>query len=89
MTLNLSKSARAFLDGLQPKQFKQVTSQILRLQADAYPHDAKHLAGNPGYRRIDCGEFRVCYRVEQEIIFVVVVGKRNDDAVYRDLARKG
>lgn len=89
MSLNLSRSAREFLDQLQPKQFKQVTSQILRLQLDASPHDGRHLAGHPGYRRIDCGEFRVCYRVDGNEVCIVVVGKRNDDEVYRELSRKG
>ncbi len=89
MSLNLSRSALDFLATLQPKQFKQVTSQILRLQSESYPHDAKHLAGHPGYRRIDCGEFRVCYRVEDEVVCVAVVGKRNDDEVYRQLTRRG
>ncbi|MHB1510429.1 MAG: type II toxin-antitoxin system RelE family toxin [Acidimicrobiales bacterium] len=68
---------------------RKSTSQILRLQSEAYPHDAKHLAGHPGYRRIDCGEFRVCYRVEDDVVCVAVVGKRNDDEVYRQLARRG
>jgi mRNA interferase RelE/StbE len=86
--LDLSRDARDFLDDLQPKQFKQVATRILALQREPIPNDAKHLAGHPGYRRIDCGEFRVCYAVADGVVRITIVGKRNDDDVYRRLARK-
>lgn len=88
MNLNLSKDAVDFLGDLQSKQLKQVALRIFELPRNAYPSDAKHIAGHPGYLRIDCGEYRVCYSVVDSVIRVVVVGKRNDDAVYRELRRK-
>ncbi len=88
MSLDLSRDARDFLNDLQPKEFKQVASKILGLQTNAYPADAKHLSGHPGYRRIDSGEYRVCYYVADNVINVVLVGKRNDDEVYRELRRR-
>jgi mRNA interferase RelE/StbE len=88
MMLDLSKSASDFLGDLQPKQFKQVAVKIHDLLRDPFPQDTKHLSGYPGYRRIDAGEFRMCYTVVGEIIRVVVVGKRNDDAVYKEMERK-
>jgi mRNA interferase RelE/StbE len=88
VTLDLSRDAQNFLVGLQPKQFKQVGSRILALQKEPFPNDAKHLSGYPGYRRIDCGEYRVCYGVEDGIVRITVIGKRNDDDVYRRLSRK-
>ncbi len=87
--LDLSKNAHDFLGDLQAKQFKQVASKIHELLRDPFPADAKHLAGHPGYRRIDSGEFRVCYTVNDSIVRIVVVGKRNDDEVYRNLSRVG
>lgn len=88
MMLDLSRSAKAFLDELQPKQFKQVANRIFALLKDPYPADAKHVAGHPGVRRIDCGEYRVCYSVTANVVAVVVAGKRNDDEVYRQLDRR-
>jgi mRNA interferase RelE/StbE len=88
MMLDLSRAARKTLQDLQPKQRGQVADRIFALLQDASPNDAKHLAGHPGYWRVDSGEFRVCYRKADDVIFVVVVGKRNDDEVYRDFARK-
>ncbi len=70
------------------KQFKQVTTKIFDLLRNPSPVDAKHLSGYPGYRRIDSGEFRVCYSVVDETIRVVVVGRRNDDEVYKTLSRQ-
>ena len=88
MNLNLSKDARDFLDKLQSKQYKQVATKIFALQKDAFPADAKHLEGHPGYRRVDSGEYRVCYFVADSVIHVTVAAKRNDDEVYRKLGRK-
>lgn len=89
MKLDLSKDARDFLDNLQPKQFKQVATKIHDLIRDPSPTNAKHLSGYPGYKRIASGEFRICYRVNDDVIYVAVVGKRNDDEVYRTLSRAG
>lgn len=85
--LDFTRRANDFLQGLQAKQFKQVTGKILALLKDPYPQDCKHLAGHPGFRRVDVGEFRVCYKISESVIYVAVVGRRNDDAVYKELAR--
>lgn len=78
---------RKFLEGLEPKQFRQIGRRIFDLSRDCYPADAKHLSYHPGYRRIDVGEFRVCYQVQGEVVHVSIAGRRNDDAVYRTLDR--
>lgn len=85
--IDLTRRAQNFLQDLQPKQFKQVTNRILSLLKNPYPEDCKHLSGHPGFRRIDIGEYRVCYEVSNKIVRVAVVGLRNDDAVYKELRR--
>jgi len=87
LSLSLSNNARGFLEDLQPKQYKQVGSRIIGLQRNPYPADCKHLSGHPGFRRIDVGEFRVCYTVSDDTIRIVVAARRNDDAAYRELDR--
>ena len=84
--LDLTKKALNFLDKLPPKQFKQVSRKIFSLMANPKPHDSKKLKGSP-YRGTDIGEYRIIYRVEDDVIKVAIVGKRNDSAVYRELAR--
>jgi mRNA interferase RelE/StbE len=87
--LRIGTNIYKYLDGLESKQYRQVTRRIHSLGRDPYPHDAKHVSNNPGCRRIDVGEFRVCYRVEQDVILVMAVDRRNDDAVYKKLGRIG
>jgi mRNA interferase RelE/StbE len=84
--LDLTPKAIAFLDKLPPKQFKQVSKKIFSLMANPKPHDSKELKGFP-YRGTDIGEYRIIYRVEEDVLKIALVGKRNDSAVYRELAR--
>ncbi len=85
--LDLTRRAQNFLSNLQAKQFKQVTNKIISLLRDPYPQDCKHMSGHPGCRRVDIGEFRVCYEPLKNVVRILVVGKRNDDAVYKELKR--
>ena len=50
---------------------------------DPEPPDSS-LIGYP-YRRADIGEYRIVYRVEGDCLKVALIGKRNDDEVYRQL----
>lgn len=84
MKLLLSKAARDFLDTLPPKRFRQVVTTIFRLLSEPYPHDSKQLKGYP-YHRVDIGEYRVVYEIAGDEVQILLVGKRNDDEVYRCL----
>jgi mRNA interferase RelE/StbE len=44
------------------------------------------LKGYP-YRRVDCGEYRIVYQVQDDDLQVLIIGKRNDDDVYKKLSR--
>lgn len=88
MELNLSRDAYDFLDGLQAKQYKQVARKVFDLQREPHPTDCKHLAGHPGTKRVDSGEYRICYRVAENTVQIVVIDKRNDDEVYKSMKRK-
>ena len=81
--LRITKSVDKFLKNLRPKQFRQIVQTILKLRLDPNPHDSKQLIGYPEYRRVDIGEFRIIYRIDGEVVKIAVVGKRNDNEVYR------
>jgi len=85
--IDLTRHARDFLETLPPKQFKQVAKGIFALLKNPFPVDCKHLSGHPGFRRIDVGEYRVCYEIADNAVRVIVVGLRNDGAVYKELER--
>ena len=73
------------------KPFRQVWLKVLGLLADPYPHDSAQLTGY-AFHRVDVGEYRVVYRAtetETETeIELLLVGKRNDDEIYKQLKRK-
>jgi len=78
-----------FLKGLQPKIAAQIAKKALSLNVNPLPNDSKQLKGYPGYYRVDCGEYRIIYRYqpEEDLVEVILVGKRNDDDVYKKLKR--
>jgi mRNA interferase RelE/StbE len=84
MNLKITKKAFKGFENLDAKQYRQVVSAILGLMTNPEPHDSESLRGAcHGERRIDVGEYRVIYAVNDEVVEVLVVGKRNDDDVYK------
>ncbi len=85
IALDLKQKAKKFIQTLPPKHSKQVKDAILSLQENPLPNDSKKLVGYEHYMRIDIGEYRIIYRyeVQEGLITVVLVGKRNDDQIYK------
>lgn len=84
-SLQIGKPAVKSLKALELKPFKQIMVKILSLQSDPKPQDCKALKGYPGGYRVDQGEFRILYTIEESTISIFRVGKRNDGEVYRNL----
>jgi len=53
---------------------------------DPRPNDSIDIG--EGYFRTDIGEHRIVYKFDAKCLYVWVVGKRNDDAVYRKFKNK-
>ena len=88
-TLILSDDARKFIEKLPPKHVKQVLLKTIALSSDPEPPDSIGLKDcRKGYRRTTSGEYLIIYRVVDDILEVFLIGKRNDDEVYRQLSRK-
>lgn len=88
LKLKVSKQAGRFVEELQAKQYKQVVGTVLDLLKNPEPHDSKLLKGSVDRnRRVDIGEYRITYRLEGDMVLVLVIGKRNDDEVYKILDR--
>ncbi|MFN6513439.1 MAG: type II toxin-antitoxin system RelE family toxin [Nostoc sp. CreGUA01] len=86
-TLRIAKTTEKNLRDLQAKQFKQIVSKIFSLQGTPRPQDCKALKGYEGGCRVDFGEYRILYTIDDEnqLVDVFRVGKRNDDEVYENL----
>ena len=86
--LDLTKDALEFVEELDPKRFKQVVNKTLSLLQNPYPHDSTKLLGYSEYFRVDIGEYWIIYRLHDDTINVALIGKRNDDEVYKQFERK-
>ncbi len=87
-TLDYTKDFLKELRTLPPKHFKQVVSKVLALTDEPFPADAKLLQGYADLWRVDSGEYRIVYTATNARVEIIIAGKRNDDEVYRKLARK-
>ena len=83
--LRLSKDSEKFLRTLDAKQFRQVVLKIFALASHPVPHDSIDMG--EGFRRADIGEFRIVYEFDEASVHIDTVGRRNDDAVYRQFRR--
>lgn len=81
--LEITRAAGKFLETLPPKQFRQVVLSVLKLRQNPQPNDSKQLIGSGDYRRVDVGEYRTIYRLEGDVVYLALIGKRNDDEVYK------
>ena len=85
--LDVTKEVLEFVEALDPKRFKQVFNKTLSLLENPYPNDSKKLMGYE-YYRADIGEYRIIYRVDKDTVRIALIGKRNDDEVYKQFERK-
>ncbi|MCX6031317.1 MAG: hypothetical protein NT169_18715 [Chloroflexi bacterium] len=61
--------------------------RVFELAADARPADSIKMAGG-NFHRVDQGEYRIVYSFDADTVYIVVVGKRNDDDdVYKKASR--
>ena len=88
--LKLTEDALHFLSDrkwLPPKHFRQIALKIFALLVEPLPPDCKPVLDA---WRVDVGEYRILYDVltEEKVVVIFLIGKRNDDEVYRRFARK-
>jgi mRNA interferase RelE/StbE len=87
LRLLLSKQAKAFLEELPAKPARQIAERLMVLAADPAGLPSEQLRGYAPMRRLKSGEFRIIYAVENDTIQVRLIGKRNDDEIYKALER--
>ncbi|MDX2073670.1 MAG: type II toxin-antitoxin system RelE/ParE family toxin [Alphaproteobacteria bacterium] len=87
LELKLAKDAEKFLLRLPTKHGNQIARKIQMLRENPHQQDAEKLRGYP-YQRVDSGEYRIIYEIAGAVLYVLIIGKRNDDEVYNRLKRK-
>jgi len=89
-SLRIEEGVLRFLGKLERKHAGQIAVKILALANDPHPADSKGLQGTrSNLFRTDVGEFRIVYAEQSGEIKILLVGRRNDDEVYKELKRKG
>ena len=56
------------------------------MRINPYPQDSLKLKGYP-YHRADVGEYRIIYSVKEQTLEILLIEKRNDDQIYKQLKR--
>jgi len=87
LKINLSRQAERLLRNLPVKTGKQIAKKLVALQTHPYLPTSKSLRGYPNWYRAKSGEYRIIYQVEQDTLIVLLIGKRNDDEIYKLLGR--
>jgi mRNA interferase RelE/StbE len=86
--INFSRQAVKFLENAHPKHSKQIARKLSDLRNEPISNDSSQLKGQYAkYRRADIGEYRIIYFVEGEVLYIVLIGKRNDSEIYKILKR--
>jgi mRNA interferase RelE/StbE len=84
---DLTNDAIRFLKKRDAKQFIQIFTAISQLCGDQRPADSIAMRNGKHFRK-DVGEFRIIYSFDKEILYVAVIGNRNDGAAYQEFDRK-
>jgi mRNA interferase RelE/StbE len=87
--ITLSKHSAKFLNKLSSgKESNQITMKTKQLAANGHLNDSRKLKGVlSDFHRVDIGEFRIIYRIENDSLFILAIGKRNDSEVYKTAER--
>jgi mRNA interferase RelE/StbE len=79
----LASAARA-LRKLDRSVARRIARRIDRLAQDPRPPDARPLKGEPvGVSRVRVGDWRILYRVEDEVLTVLVIDVGHRSSIYR------
>ncbi len=85
--VRLHKQAAAFLDKIPDKHARQIVERITAMQVNPSTVLTENLKGFAPFKRFKSGEYRVVFFIEDNILHIPVIGKRNDDEVY-DLIKR-
>lgn len=90
LRLQMTKASFKFLEGVERKHAGQIALKLLSLMQDPNPPDAQLVRGlSVPHMRATVGEYRIIYRIEDDVLDVVLIGKRDGDDVYKQMRRKG
>lgn len=87
MRLKLSRQAEKFLQRIPAKHAAQIVTKINIMLREPDLMQTVELKGHEPYCRIKSGEYRVIFKIEVDLLFITLIGKRNDDEIYKRIKR--
>ena len=88
LAISYARNARKYIEDRPAKHRSQIVRKIEELRSNPVPQDSRPLKGKlRPFLRVDIGEYRIVYRVEADRLMIAAVGRRNDDAIYREFER--
>lgn len=87
----ITRAVEKALSKMPDKQFCQVYDAFEALSNNPDPIDSALLKSRnePRRRRKDVGEYRIIYYYDEQNLYIELVGKRNDDEIYKKTRRAG
>ncbi len=82
--IELLKSAKKELSKLPRDVQQRIKDQIDTLQINPYPSGVKKLKNGKGRLRIRIGDYRIIYKVEENILVVLVIKIGHRRQIYRN-----
>lgn len=82
--VELRPRADKALSRLPTETQKRITERLIQLQENPRPPGVLKLAGEADLYRIRVGEYRVIYRIHDDILYVLVVAIGHRREIYRD-----
>ncbi len=82
--IELLKSAKKELSKLPRDVQERIRDKIDTLKTNPYPSDVKKLKNGDGRLRIRIGNYRVIYKVEKNILVVLVIKIGHRRQIYRN-----
>ena len=86
--LDFHPQIKSDIEPYPAKHFRQILIKCMDLLKNPKPQDSSLMTGYKGLYRVTSGEYRIVYSIEEDRIKIFAIGARNDDEVYKQLARR-
>ena len=87
LKIDASRQASAFLKSIPAKHARQIIERVEALARDPAQQPHEELRGYAPMRRLRSGEYRVIFEIDGDTLFLRLIGRRNDDDIYKSLER--
>ena len=85
--IEFSRQAADFLTKIPARHAGQIARKIAGFADIPDGLLVKELKGYPGLMRLKSGEYRIVFRMDETIMRVMLIERRNDDEIYKVLDR--